>query len=1567
MKQTGKRVLAFLLSMGITVSMLGTDVGMLSVRAAGSDEFVADVQETVEFTIEAETETTEVTSSVEEAVEQTTEATSEETEVEDTSEEELVTETAEDATVAETTEEASGEKQTTEETTDEVIPEVEADQILEEDEESKFTLGVDGDGYLTVEFADVSVTKISGDVVIPAGVKIIPASNELFKNNTGVTSVTFEAGSVLETIEADAFMTSSIKQIQFPQTLTQIGNNAFLSSDLKKIEFVSSGSAVAIGNLAFSKCKDLETVLANGRIATIGEQAFYNDAKMQDTIDLTGVTAIGAEAFFGCKALTYLVIPDSVLTIGTKAFENCTGLGTSSKTVLQGKYAIKIGNGITELKEKTFSGCSGITEIELPENIAEIESYVFDGCSGLKSIIIKNSDGENHSCNVALTYQSFPSKNGLVLSAYDGTVEDWVGNHATFGVKFQTLYKSYDIKIASNIEHGTIAANVQKAKVGSTVTITVTPDEGYVLDADGYYISYVEGNDTKLVEIDAWTNSFVMPECEVTVYAKFVESAKRAYGDKLVVSDEEVTGASNIAIDYVESTNTLMFPKPWQYARILVEGSNGNVPGYKELVFTSKNTKIATVDEKGKITAVAPGKTQIVVSLADTTKTTKALSVNVSVGEQTYVEQVTMEYTATKGTIALTDSNDEAEELGYDIITFPASIVKVADRTISVTPVSKDSAGDRLYVKYKWTSLDSKVAKPKNATTTGTTATITVPKGATGETIVTMTVQDGSEKPIEKKFIVRVVDDTPRLLDKALTVDPQSTTGTVVNMLTVYDGAIDEDSLKICKKVINKSGTSFVSEMDLFDLEKTGEKWYLSIQDNPSHSNGEEAVFADNQKYTYVDYFYLCGTMEGTDVEFQLPIPSLTIYKKVLKPTAKLTGKINLFYNGLEDEAVAGTVNVKQSINDLTIESFELVGLEKTNGVDDADDDAFVNNFEISLSGDEKQDFVIKRSENSMAKYTNGKSKGKPVVTGILRVKYAEYDTEYDIKITVPTQNKAPSYVLSTSKIKLNQRASGQIFDIQILDKKTKKVLDIQDDSEITVDITEATTGGIVDESNPIEGVDSDTDSFRIQIQQAKKGKIAINYKQPGWETSLKATISVSLVTALPTVKLGKKTLTLNNQCPSATDTTTMILNQEDSALEAIQDFTPTGKKQDADLVVEYEDGKITARITGEDDGVVDKGNYKFECIPNFNFTGSMDTEYGKKITVTVKVLDTTPSIKLKSSTFTLNSNYSKQTDEEDETGYDYVVRAYSWKDLPAGYEEYELMTDEMDINFKGKGTDYINEDNVRVEFDNETLQMKVYVESASNRIGNGSYTVTGLYLENEEGDRVTVKDFAITVKNQNKDPKITVKAKGSINSLDSSSEIVYTPKLSNINGNVTGVRLTEVDKNGVPVADENCHFDAVIRDGKIVVSVKDDTVLEKRSHTVILYCQLSNATGWIRVTKDQKITPKQTMPKLKTDKSEAVFYAGDKSVTNTIKLTQTGNTKADIIGVKFSDKTSESLQKAFTCSYDAVSGKVTVKLVNSAFIKQNEKQTLTFEIVCAGQLEDTAGTTFSLKVTVNK
>ena len=87
------------------------------------------------------------------------------------------------------------------------------------------------------------------------------------------------------------------------------------------------------------------------------------------------ITAIGSNAFSGCSGLTSIELSAGVTSIGNNAFSGCSGL-----------TSIELPAGVTSIGDGAFLGCSGLTSIELPAGVTSISDNAFYDCRGLTSI-----------------------------------------------------------------------------------------------------------------------------------------------------------------------------------------------------------------------------------------------------------------------------------------------------------------------------------------------------------------------------------------------------------------------------------------------------------------------------------------------------------------------------------------------------------------------------------------------------------------------------------------------------------------------------------------------------------------------------------------------------------------------------------------------------------------------------------------------------------------------------------------------------------------------------------------------------------------------------------------------------------------------------------------------------------------------------------------------------------------------------------------------------------------------------------------------------------------------------
>lgn len=384
---------------------------------------------------------------------------------------------------------------------------------------------------LTSVIIPSSVTSIGGyafydcegltTVTIGSGVTSVGES--LFSGCTSLSTVTFARGAV--SIWDHAFYgCASLTSVTIPSSVTSIGDKAFYGcAGLTEVTIPSS--VTSIGDYAFYDCAGLTAVEIPSSVTSIGYHAFRNCTGLTKVIIENGVSNVGHYAFYGCTGVTAVDVPDSVISIGVSAFAGCTGLNTvtigsgvrsigqgvfsdcsslTSITVDQDNTAYSsvdgilfneeqtelvryagtgdvyvIPSGVTSVGYHAFRSCAGLTAVTIPASVASIGEDAFYNCSDLARVEffgdapsgVSKDTFEN--CAGSLTIYCCYGMAGWTDSEnYDTESDTW------YDYPLEVVTSIYTVTVA-NTANGTVHVDNTSGMVGTVVTITAIPDEGY--------------------------------------------------------------------------------------------------------------------------------------------------------------------------------------------------------------------------------------------------------------------------------------------------------------------------------------------------------------------------------------------------------------------------------------------------------------------------------------------------------------------------------------------------------------------------------------------------------------------------------------------------------------------------------------------------------------------------------------------------------------------------------------------------------------------------------------------------------------------------------------------------------------------------------------------------------------------------------------------------------------------------------------------------------------------------------------------------------------------------------
>ncbi len=190
----------------------------------------------------------------------------------------------------------------------------------------------------------------------------------------------------------------SLVMIMSVFTGLNITASAGTTSDGFEYEIVN-GEATITGYTGSQSVIETPLSIDGYPVVSIGERAFYYNDLITIINISEGVTSLGDFAFESCYSLVRINLPLSLKKIGLNCFYNDYNLKQltipenvekidSSAFEYSGLTSIKLGNGISEISNDLFYGCSSLKSIEIPQSVKTIGSYAFSGCEELETVVL---------------------------------------------------------------------------------------------------------------------------------------------------------------------------------------------------------------------------------------------------------------------------------------------------------------------------------------------------------------------------------------------------------------------------------------------------------------------------------------------------------------------------------------------------------------------------------------------------------------------------------------------------------------------------------------------------------------------------------------------------------------------------------------------------------------------------------------------------------------------------------------------------------------------------------------------------------------------------------------------------------------------------------------------------------------------------------------------------------------------------------------------------------------------------------------------------------------------------
>lgn len=308
-----------------------------------------------------------------------------------------------------------------------------------------------------------------------------------------------------------------------------------ISDDDQAITYTSKANLTAEG------AKDTYTVTIETRNYNDFNATLTFTTVAKTPVNISGVSVTGAGKTYDGRAVSYAGTPVAKTNDGTEVtvtgtysyvWQKADGTALSVAPKNAGSYKLVI-----TLNDTAYLGSAEvsftISKAQVTITANDAEAYTGSDMPKLSYTVTGLASGESLAVEPTLSCAADMRKAGSYEIEVSGAAVPDTGNYVeaityvsgVLTVKDRPINIGpvYDITVLES-DHGTVKASLSNASEGSTIRLTVTPDEGYSL-----YSITVRAENGKLIDVSksGGVYSFKMPASAVTVQASFVKGTMK--------------------------------------------------------------------------------------------------------------------------------------------------------------------------------------------------------------------------------------------------------------------------------------------------------------------------------------------------------------------------------------------------------------------------------------------------------------------------------------------------------------------------------------------------------------------------------------------------------------------------------------------------------------------------------------------------------------------------------------------------------------------------------------------------------------------------------------------------------------------------------------------------------------------------------------------------------------------------------------------------------------------------------------------------------------------------------